>query len=280
MRVNRSTRTNTRLTPHPAISPEGERVTTSRSHSGFTIVELMVVIAVISLLIGLLVPAVASVAANSRSTRCQLNLKQMAIAAQQYATVFDCYPVAIRFERINNITHTIAWDWVTAGTSIIEPGPLWKFSDHPGEVMQCPDYHGKPNYSEEFTGYNYNTGYIGGETKPFGALGWKFVKPGIPPHACDRAAKCAMFGDAGRRDQTNKYMRGPLPTLTGDLGTCYSGAQAFRHGDCTNVSYVDGHVATVNQSFKGQYASDSLLSMMGWPKNGFLADDESSYDPR
>jgi prepilin-type processing-associated H-X9-DG protein len=181
---------------------------------------------------------------------------------------------------VNNITRQVSWDWVMVGNQTISPGSLWNHSDHPGEVMQCPDYHGKSNFGEAFTGYNYNTGYIGGEAKPFGALGWKPVRQGVPPHACARASTCAMFGDAGRGNQSNKYMRGPLPVHTGDIGTCYSGAQAFRHSLCTNVAYVDGHVASVSMLYRGQHATDPLLSQMGYPHNGFLSDDDAAYDPR
>jgi prepilin-type processing-associated H-X9-DG protein len=68
--------------------------------------------------------------------------------------------------------------------------------------------------------------------------------------------------------------------MTGDIGACYAGAQAFRHLKTTNVAYVDGHVGSPSVVFKGPHATDSLLSQMGFPKNGFLSDDESAYDPR
>src|ERR1043165_4259797 len=179
--------------------------------SAFTIVELLVVMAIAALLIGLLVPALASVASSGRSARCQLNLKQMAVAAQNYAAMYDAFPCAVRYEKVNGVFRNVDWDWVSTNThQIIGPGALWGYTDNPGEVLQCPDYVGPSNFGEEFTGYNYNTGFIGGEGQaPF--LGWKYVRPGIPPHACNRAGQCAMFGDAGRKSQSNKYMRGPLP---------------------------------------------------------------------
>lgn len=55
------------------------------SHSAFTLLELLVVIAVISVLAGLLVPALISAKAKVRSVHCKNNLKQLGIAMRIYA---------------------------------------------------------------------------------------------------------------------------------------------------------------------------------------------------
>lgn len=249
---------------------------------GFTIVELLVVIGVLALLIGILAPALAGVGAGGRSMRCQSNLRQMAIAAQNYAAVYDAYPAAIRFENVNGTFERIAWDWVTTfSNQLISPGPLWAFSNNPDDVQQCPDCNSSATFGgDPYTGYNYNTSFIGGEA-PFPLTGWDHVRRGVPPFACRRASQCAIFGDGGWKGGANKFMRAPGNSEGISLAILYGGGQAFRHGHATNVAFIDGHVSSVNQAHQGALATPgNLAQIMDFPTNGFLSEDDRAYDPR
>lgn len=247
---------------------------------GFTIVELIVAIAVVALLLGVLLPALRGVKAGARSALCISNLRQMAVAAQRYALEYSFFPPALRYENDGGLIN-VAWDFVTTfDHRLISPGALWSFTDHPGKVQQCPEYHGSTNFADPYTGYNYNTTYVGGES-PFPSTGWKPFQPGVRYSAGRRVAQVALFGDGGiASGVANKFMRAPTNTGWWGIQVVYGGSQAFRHRLATNVAYLDLHVAPAPGPFRGEHATESLLEHMGFPRNGFLSDDDRAYDPR
>ena len=81
----RSRRCAARPVDHPRLA---------RQTAAFSLVELLVVIGIISLLMGLLLPAVQGVRAAARRTQISNGLRQMALATTAYAEQFGYFPPA------------------------------------------------------------------------------------------------------------------------------------------------------------------------------------------
>ena len=239
--------------------------------SAFTLVELLVVVAITAALVGLLLPALNRARRAATSTACMSNQRQIAAAMFLYGHGYDGrFPIAHYWTG----TKQVCWDFITGGGAA-RPGLIWRYTGF-GAVQQCPGYDGSSNTpADPYTGYNYNTSYIGrGE----GEGSWAGMGE-APARDVDiaRPAGTALIGDGGYASGANKFMRAPDDGGVGGF-TIHAGGQAFRHLGRTNVAWADGHGSTIHKPRRKPGASTLMLTIQGWPDNGFLSEDGRLYD--
>lgn len=91
--------------------------------SGFTLVELLVVVALIGVLMGLLLPAMQAARESARRSQCQNNLKQIALGVLYYEASNRRLPAAaVVSEAYNPATCSGCWNpWAEARLSLFSP---------------------------------------------------------------------------------------------------------------------------------------------------------------
>ncbi len=227
----------------------------------FSLIELMIVVAIISVLGSLILTAVGTARDSARRVKCVNNLRQMVIAATMYELDYGMYPPA--FERDFETGETRTWEAI-----------LWD-ADAESRIQQCPSFHGEAMWEDDrYTGYNYNASYVGGTILRRGAT----ILPASKPSACRIAignpSTCALFGDGEYECGANKFMRSPYPgDLDTDASLALGGTQGYRHRGKTNVGFADGHVESLKKIY-----TDSAAGGQPARGCGFLSPNNSLYD--
>lgn len=252
-------------------------MTYPRSHRngrarGFTLIEIMVVVAIIGTLVGLLLPVLANARAAAKRTQCLSNLHQIYLACELYVNNhMGSYPPAYgRYTRDGQKING-AWDYstVVGSPGTVLPGTVFE-GQSVDRVLQCPCFKGTANWANDpHSGYNYNTSYIGhgeNEAIPAPAQATDVEKPG----------STALFGDGEYISGANKFMRAPFPN-PGDVSFNgrYAGTQGFRHQGKTNVVFCDGHAESIETRCTESTAMDKSKIA---PGTGFLSNDNSMYE--
>jgi prepilin-type processing-associated H-X9-DG protein/prepilin-type N-terminal cleavage/methylation domain-containing protein len=228
---------------------------------GFTLVELLVVIGIIATLIGILLPSLSKAREQGKTVQCLSNLRQMAVAAQNYTIANGGrFPIAYFKQQ--------GWDFSKENGEVV-PGLLWGRKTEV-RVQQCPSFDGKSNTAADpYTGYNYNVSYIGGGE-------YEVVQAPAKTTQVRRPSETVIFGDGEWSNGANKYMRAPQVTPNDPIPSLrIAGTQGFRHRGRTNVSFVDGHAETWGDRYTDTHPA--VVSQIA-PGCGFLSKDNSVYD--
>jgi prepilin-type N-terminal cleavage/methylation domain-containing protein len=110
----------------------------SRKPSGFTIVELLVVMAIIGILISLLLPAVQQTRETARRTHCENNLKQYGLALHLYHNANKTFPIGNMGETPFPY-YKSWWGFQSRLLPYLEAQNIYQFIDYnyPGDCFQA-----------------------------------------------------------------------------------------------------------------------------------------------
>ncbi len=239
----------------------------------FTLIEMLVVIAIISILAALLMPALSVARSHARSTRCRSRLNNIGQAL--YAYTVDHNEM---LPGIGDYTGT----WFFGSTEgpdkpvNFHKGYLSLYVSNSDEVWQCPEF-GWGNYVPRAkgpsTGYAYNYHYLNYlvEEGDWSDPDYKYWWKGRGLTIVKKPSNTVLFGDSATNWmgplQENWFWTPPSQALL--WGEAYT---HFRHRRTANVLWVDGHVSTMSPDPVLELDEDYL---------GVICDTEDKYfDPK
>ena len=204
----------------------------------FTLIELLIVIAIIAILAGMLLPALNNAKKQAKKTQCVNNLRQLGRVANNYADDNNAW-----YCHGNNITnylfhYKISTRWGSLGDYINQnPDPLYGVAP----MIICPlgtRLGLKPYKSSQNFSYGFNTYLV--------AVSWPTDKKTDKRDRITNSAGRMLLSELGYDDWLNVTYKSPA----GERG--WAGAQssranytAFRHNRSCAVNFVDGHVELI-----------------------------------
>ncbi len=253
--------------------------------TAFTLVELLVVVAILTLLISILLPSLLRARRQAQMAVCGSNLRQIALANQLYAgdNGHSYCPGAAEF-MLRNLHR-----WHGTRQRQSQPfdgrdGPLVPYLGSTGGIRACPSLtinlpdNDPRRFEKNCGGYGYNLAYVGQRMERSAAGYYRVTTDlvGVQAEHVLRPAETIMFADSA-------FLSGELieysfaePRFFPTFGTRADPSIHFRHNGKANVVWCDGHVDGRVRSFtwsSGLYAGNPAQSDVGW----FGQDDDNGY---
>jgi prepilin-type N-terminal cleavage/methylation domain-containing protein/prepilin-type processing-associated H-X9-DG protein len=187
--------------------------------AGFSLLELLIALAIMAVLAALLFPAVAYVQASAQAAKCSSNLRQIGTLAALWSTDNGGWLPQMDWDGTNSV-----WASTPLGSNLRNMG----LTD---AVLTCPSW--RPPLSQTSYGmnqylaggYNYVSGQWGPNSVYYYQHGFykmaAFSKPGSTPFFAD---SCPTAGSLVGQDSVSPYR-----------------SYTYQHHHEINVLYLDGH---------------------------------------
>lgn len=111
------------------------RACSRKRHVAFTLLELLVVLAIIATLIALLLPAVQKVRASAARAACINNLRQLALAAHHYHDAQHRFPYNQFGNSFGAGPNSRAWSWLARLLPYVEQNNLYRQGRIPNSTL-------------------------------------------------------------------------------------------------------------------------------------------------
>jgi len=237
---------------------------------GFTLVELLVTAGVVMLLIGLLLPGLGRAREQARSTLCQSNIRQLALANGLYAQEFGGVYVPGASAFFTNLHRWHGERKSLQESFVPSRGPLNVYVGPDGAIRECPTFKPeKRGFETGNGGYGYNNAYIGVQSamKKNGRVIVINDRAGTVADRVKHPGDTVMFTDSAFVDGQPIEYSFAEPRFHPSYASRADPSIHFRHAQRANIAWCDGHVTTERRTHSwssGIYSGDPNRWGIGW----------------
>ncbi len=239
-------------------------------HAGFTIIELLAVIAIISLIMSVTMPALSKARGTAKRLQCSDNMRQIRFAMDFYASDYNGYIVTSREMLFAHSEAEVKGIWHVILAPYVQHSQIKDLlADTYPELWRCPE--DKDPYPMGFRGYPHKIGMTSyalngyyspaderGQVVRFGPGANLRFQQITNPSQCMLMAEtsyCGQIYDAAHPNATLVNLR---------TDGHHRQTSGFYHAGSMNLTFVDGHI----DLFRG-IDCEVDKSQIPWPyKNG------------